>query len=231
MVFLKPIFLQNSQMSEKSEKKRKRNDDLKSQIKQLVDNVNSKSDLREISLIIQIKLKKLNDESKIRNIIKSVDWNGFFCTATIDEDIPGLEKFRLKYHFKVETYDKENYSNLLYHDYTYELSDFDPWVVALNETESNFESDVKRKLWKIRKDQDWDYDDWDDPAVGVAYVKVSVYFKKRSIPPDKSFCCIDSNGNVFHYFVSPDKVISNSTNESISWDEIKHMLIVPDSTK
>ena len=154
-------------------------------------------------------IAKKENIKTIKMIRKEVKEKGWYATNEFDEDINGLAKYHLPYNVRVTTMDKEDFQRRDCHvSLGYRLEQ-EPWVSALKIDENTLKINDHCNYELL---DEWEFGDRDDPATTIGVIWVSVYFERKSCPPEGSkFTLIYCEEEISQCEVKKDGIYEGST--------------------
>lgn len=183
-------------------------------------------ELQILKKALRNKIKTVKYEKQATQIKKEVKNKGYACVLKpIDPNKvcdTNIYSMTFPYYINVYTYDKEDTHFLSV------CSKQNDWVTVLH-----FNEDVSKYPYSIISDEeeDWDYQDHDDPAIGRAQIIIQVFYQKRPPPQEgEHFECFNEEGETEKWQIKDGKIYSHrymSSDGTIDeWDDLG-LFVVP----
>jgi hypothetical protein len=181
--------------------------------------------------IIEHKIDKIEERRDITRIIEFVNDDGYHCKQP-NENCPtvkGLMTMLLPLIVRVSTMDKEDFNDQHFSDIR--IDDQKPWFKRFGYDPDTFNI-TDDTDWNIDKKK-WDFRDWDDPAINLATVYITTYYRRQSCPVEGSiFDTVNDDGDILEWTIRDGKLICDGDEiDGISaWNEYEMFILPPIET-
>lgn len=195
-------------------------------IKDLLDGLNQQ-ELNDLKDLLNAKINKLKDQELIAQIRGQLKLNGYAWTTQsnleIQFDSGGAEILQTQFplYIHVWTCDKEDKIDLHVDGLYRKQNDWVDYMGCDYQPSHNDD-------FTVCDDEEWDYNDWDDPATGKATLMVQIFLKKQPAPKEGSkFQCFDEDGNIVNWKVSQGQLFCKDRyfGQLYQWDQYEIFVI------